>query len=232
MSVHPSPDHLSTSPTSVVSALNERRFHREKHIAGCDDLSSNLSLGLEEFLHALPNTIHSAHSDLGHCDGETDPIAALFRRLDVNRSEWDRFEFFDSSRNYTRNLISTDGDTYTLILLCWNAGKESPIHDHPCDGCYMRVLEGSIRESRYFRNENEDKLDCTADEIFKEGDLAFIKDSIGYHKIGNPTKDIPAVTMHLYSPPFQRCQIWPDPSHASRSSSASMCYYSEYGRLM
>lgn len=25
--------------------------------------------------------------------------------------------------------------TFTLLLLCWNPGKESPIHDHPCDGC-------------------------------------------------------------------------------------------------
>ena len=58
---------------------------------------------------------------------------------------------------------------------------------------------------------------------------AFIKDSMGYHRVGNPLKSTPAVTLHLYCPPFQQCKIWLDPSHASNPSKACMCNYSEYG---
>jgi hypothetical protein len=45
-----------------------------------------------------------------------------------------------------RNLIATDNETFTLMLLCWTPGKESPIHDHPCEGCWMRVVQGCVRE--------------------------------------------------------------------------------------
>jgi cysteine dioxygenase len=53
---------------------------------------------------------------------------------------------------------------------------------------------------------------------------------MGYHKVGNPDATLPAVTLHLYCPPFQKCKIWMDPKlQASKSSNACMCYYSEYG---
>ena len=52
----------------------------------------------------------------------------------MTQEEWEPYAFWDADKLYTRNLVSTDGESYTLLLLCWNPGKESPIHDHPCDG--------------------------------------------------------------------------------------------------
>ena len=37
-------------------------------------------------------------------------------------------------------VVSTDNRSYTLMLLCWTPYKESPIHDHPCDGCWLRLF--------------------------------------------------------------------------------------------
>ncbi|KAL7535306.1 hypothetical protein ACHAXR_008454 [Thalassiosira sp. AJA248-18] len=70
-------------------------------------------------------------------------------------------------KNYTRNLIATDNETFTLLLLCWNPGKCSPIHDHPCDGCWLRVCQGQIQETRYEINTETDNLDVTSDEVFE-----------------------------------------------------------------
>ena len=53
---------------------------------------------------------------------------------------------FDPTRPYTRNLIHTDHSSYTLLLLCWNPGQSSPIHNHPCDACWMKVLQGAVQE--------------------------------------------------------------------------------------
>lgn len=130
---------------------------------------------------------------------------------------------------------------------------------HRCDGCWLRVCEGSIQETRYKINGETDEMEVTSDEIFAGKQVvhvciknmnrachihiidnvmpfsqiiddapAFIKDSMGYHRIGNP-ESTPAVTLHLYCPPFQQCKIWLDPSHASNPSKACMCNYSEYG---
>lgn len=185
-------------------------------------------LTLEEFICQLPQTLTDGQNL------ETD-VLQLFRRLDLKKEDWIQFAKFEPSQKYTRNLVSSDGKTYTLLLLCWNPDKASPIHDHPCDGCWMKVCEGSVTEARYSKdsrnNTDEQQLVCTQDATFYEGAIAYIADWLGYHKIGNPSKSQPAVTLHLYSPPlpFDSCKIWLDPSKASKPSTAKICYHSVYG---
>lgn len=175
-----------------------------------------------------------------------DPVIQMFRHTHLSVDEWSRYAFFDSSRPYTRNLIATDNETYTLLLLCWNPQHESPIHDHPCDGCWLQVLQGTIQECRYSKND----LSCISDQTFGKGQIAYITDNMGYHKIGNPsTENQPAVSLHLYAPPIQQCRTWRLPdvedddeddddkkANDSGSSSTNMVcqnsvstHYSEYG---
>jgi len=134
------------------------------------------------------------------------------------------------TKKYTRNLIATDHTTFTLVLMCWNPGKESPIHDHPCDGCWMRVCEGSVEEYRYNKDESTDTLICSSHFVYKTGQLAYITDSMGYHKVGNSNSLKAATTMHLYMPPIQKCKVWPDPTKASSPSTSRLCFHSEYGQ--
>ena len=63
--------------------------------------------------------------------------------------ELKEYALLEPNKNYTRNLVATDDETYDLLLLCWNPGKQSPIHDHPCDGCRVRVCKGNVEETRY-----------------------------------------------------------------------------------
>jgi cysteine dioxygenase len=146
----------------------------------------------------------------------------------------------DPSKSYTRNLVATDHQTYTLLVLVWTPGKASAIHDHPCDGCWMRVLSGSIRECRYAPKGNAcvdggsdvsaTCLECIQDDVYREGQVLHIEDCLGYHKIENPSSTKPAVTMHLYSPPFERCRVWLDETSATSSRSSWVQYDSEYGQ--
>jgi len=55
----------------------------------------------------------------------------------------------------------------------------SPIHDHPCNGCWMRVLCGSVVETRYARDAATNKLKNTGECAAVEGDVIYIDDSIG-----------------------------------------------------
>jgi predicted metal-dependent enzyme (double-stranded beta helix superfamily) len=131
----------------------------------------------------------------------------IYSRLDISQQDWKPYEHFDTSKNYTRNLVATDHATYTVLVLCWNPHKESPIHDHPCDGCWVRVLQGSIQECRY--RSTPDGLTCYQDEVYSAPGVTHIDDTEGYHKIGNAGGQ-PAVTLHVYSPPFQSCRLWMD----------------------
>jgi len=58
--------------------------------------------------------------------------------------------------------VSTDDERYTLMVLCWNPQSVSPVHDHPCEGCFVRVLSGAIQETRYEWPEGSCKAACDA----------------------------------------------------------------------
>ena len=156
-------------------------------------------------------------------------VYSVHSRLQLEDHEWEQYAHFDSSRHYTRNLIATDGTSYTLLLLCWNPGMKSPIHDHPCDGCWMRVCRGNVQERRFVHDSNSEKLECIHDETYSEGQLAYVADWMGYHSVGNPSS-LPAVTLHLYSPPIQECKVWHSETCAPSTSTST--HYSEYGSLV
>jgi cysteine dioxygenase len=62
----------------------------------------------------------------------------------------------------------------------------------------------------------------------EKGDgIMFIEDSMGYHKVGCPSPNQTAVTMHLYSPPFKSCKIFLNEDR--KSCEANVCFYSMYG---
>ena len=91
----------------------------------------------------------------------------MYRQLTLTNNEINQYTFVDPNKHYTRNLIATDNKTYTLLLLCWNPNHSSPIHDHPCDGCWMKVVQGNIREQRYTEDTDSDLLMCVSDRVFK-----------------------------------------------------------------
>jgi Cysteine dioxygenase type I len=70
-------------------------------------------------------------------------------RLKLNAMEREHCTNFDATKDYTRNLVVTDNRYYTLLMLCWNPGRSSPVHNHPCDGCWMKVLKGRVQETLY-----------------------------------------------------------------------------------
>ncbi|KAF1321939.1 Cysteine dioxygenase, partial [Globisporangium splendens] len=146
--------------------------------------------------------------------------------LDGDMRELERFAFADTSKNYTRNLIATDNETYALILIVWNRGKYSPIHDHPCDGCWVKVIDGAINEVRYVSQDG--KLVESSNLTLDQG-VTYMDDSMGFHKIGNPSAAVDAITLHLYSPPYDKCRVWFDTENAEKSSVAHAYYFSEFG---
>ncbi|KAF0704761.1 Aste57867_7262 [Aphanomyces stellatus] len=157
-----------------------------------------------------------------------DEIEQALVAFDGNMEDLKRYAHFDPSRNYTRNLISTDNESYALMLLCWNKGKYSPIHDHPSDGCWVRHVQGTLNEVRYW-NDGEKLVETS--NVLITGGVSYMDDSLGLHKIGNPSSDVDAITLHLYAPPYDKCRLWFDPADASKSSTAVANFYSEYGAI-
>lgn len=56
------------------------------------------------------------------------------------------------------------------------------------------------------------------------------QDKIGLHRISNPSTEKGAVSLHLYTPPFQSCKTFEEKTGRARSS-GNCSFYSVRGRL-
>lgn len=176
----------------------------------------------------LVEDIHSILTTLGAKKGK-ELIMDAMGRLDLESGDLDRYKHFDSEKRYTRNLIATDNTTFTLMLLCWNAGKSSPVHDHPCLGCFMLCTEGQVREVRYCIQGEE--LVTTGEATANPGTVVFISDELGLHKVECPEGAGPSCTLHLYTPPYSKCKVWLN-ERVNKSCEPTVSYHSVYGEVV
>ena len=42
---------------------------------------------------------------------------------------------------------------------------------------------------------------------FQPDDVTYMSDELGLHRVENTSHSNPAVSLHLYSPPFKSCQV-------------------------
>jgi cysteine dioxygenase len=134
-------------------------------------------------------------------------IFEILNKINFQPTELSKYVHYDSVIPYTRNLIATDNENYTLLLLCWSPDRESKIHDHPCEGCFVRTLAGTIKESVYTIKDGE--IVFAREGTYGEGLTSFMSDEVGLHKIGNPHPTEGAMSLHLYVPPFRKCKVRP-----------------------
>jgi cysteine dioxygenase len=155
-----------------------------------------------------------------------DELVACFRRDEHGRDaaralggytrehdDWTRFVRFDPAL-YTRNLVSRN-EQFEMLVLCWSAGQESPIHDHSGQHCFMSVLQGRIEELQYGvpSEPGSGPLRQTGRRVFEPGEVAYIHDRIALHKV-RPYGAQPAVSLHLYARPIDVCQVFDEQTGA------------------
>ncbi len=106
---------------------------------------------------------------------------------------------------YTRNCIVRT-DKYELILLCWEAGQETPVHCHGGEECWVKVLEGAVQEFRHFKDKDGNVIQ-EHDMTMEPGKMSYMNDEMGFHSLHN-IADGRSVTLHLYMNPITHCTAW------------------------
>ncbi|GAB7351203.1 hypothetical protein MBLNU459_g1643t1 [Dothideomycetes sp. NU459] len=138
-------------------------------------------------------------------DVDPDHLKALMEKYTSNPDEWTRYAGADPSRNYTRNLVDNVNGRANLVLIVWNPGKGSPIHDHANAHCVMKILKGSLTETMFHipdaHHQPGTPLETKKETIYSPDQVAYISDKIGLHRISNPDPHSNAVSLHLYTPP-------------------------------
>lgn len=112
---------------------------------------------------------------------------------------------------YERILLHADNTRdYAVYILNWTNGASSPIHDHPSNGCCMKVLVGQVCEEMYsYKHSVNDEVYTKFDvcrkgppTLYKPSNCAiFISNQLGAHKITEVSQTPKgSITLHIYSP--------------------------------
>lgn len=92
---------------------------------------------------------------------------------------------------YNRNVLYRD-ELFEILVLVWDKNVESPVHDHPDNGCCLKILKGELKETKFKKNGDIE------DNYIKNNDISYIDNTIGIHKI--KALDY-TYSIHVYSPP-------------------------------
>ncbi|KAI6188215.1 Cysteine dioxygenase [Aphelenchoides besseyi] len=160
----------------------------------------------------------------------TEEIREILETYSSNRADWKKYAHFDPHR-YTRNLVDAGNGKYNLMILCWAPGLGSNIHDHQNSHCFVKVLDGTLRETRFAWPDEENKegpmkeISCLDSQI---NDVTYMSDELGLHRMENPSHVENAISLHLYIPPYSECQTFDQ--RTGTKSKAVVTFYTKYGR--
>jgi len=130
-------------------------------------------------------------------------------------TDWTKYAVWDPYR-YTRNLVG-DNDQFNLILLCWSEGNASSIHDHTGSECIMKCMQGTVKETRYaWPTKKRVKMNETGATEATEGDVVWINDDMGLHRVENPSLTDKLATLHFYWPPIKECLVFDEDTSKAR----------------
>ncbi len=149
----------------------------------------------------------SSVQELIECFDDADPLeqAKIIKNIDIPLEEYEEYASWRSDC-YTRNCLARTED-YEFILLCWDDNCDTPIHDHAGQNCWVRQVDGVLQETRYSGNAEDLNIESVGD--LNPGQISYMNDELGYHKIANVSGD-KAMTLHVYVKPIEECMVWND----------------------
>jgi len=146
-------------------------------------------------------------------------------------ADWEMYAHYDPEK-LTRNLVDTGNGKYNLILVCWEGGHKSTIHDHSNCHCFMRQLKGSLDEIRYDWPDPKAPDDAPLTETSRSKlccpGVSYMNDEIGLHRMENASQVERAVSLHLYCPPFNACKVFDRES--GKHIKCPVTFWSKYGK--
>ncbi|XP_025060402.1 cysteine dioxygenase type 1 isoform X2 [Alligator sinensis] len=105
----------------------------------------------------------------------------------------------------------------------------SSIHDHTDSHCFMKILQGNLKETLFEwpGKKGTGEMTKKSERVLRENQCAYINDSIGLHRVENTSHTESAVSLHLYSPPFDSCNTFDQ--RTGHKHKVKMTFYSQFG---
>ncbi|KAJ5831819.1 hypothetical protein N7474_000130 [Penicillium riverlandense] len=137
-------------------------------------------------------------------DVDEEYLISLAQKYASQPSDWAKYFYNDTSKNYTRNAIENINRKANILLLVWNPGKGSPIHDHANAHCIMKILAGELEETVYHMPDQDAEtkapLEIKSQKVYRSNEVTYISDDIGLHRVRNPSNNKYLTLTSVYPP--------------------------------
>jgi cysteine dioxygenase len=158
----------------------------------------------------------------------------VYSYLSANPVELDSAQkyLFWNDGFYTRNLVYKD-QRFEMMTVCWEPGQASRVHNHSDQNCWMTVPVGRLKGQNFAIEAIDEstgycKLRETVDFELSDCLAAKVELEEPIHQILNISDDR-AVSIHIYSKPFDRCLSYCRDTHTYKE--VQLYYTSIDGKL-
>jgi len=132
---------------------------------------------------------------------------------------------------YGRRLLHHDpAGAYSIVLMIWDSGQGTPLHDHSGMWCVEGVCQGRITVSNYDRLPNLDSgcdlFDFELKEVMEAGvgEAGRLIPPFDYHTIHNGGSEL-AATIHVYGGEVLKCNTFlPQEGGGYQLEVRQLCY--------
>ena len=108
-----------------------------------------------------------------------------------------------SANHYARRLLyKCPHDFYSVVIMVWDRGQGTGLHDHSGSWCVEGVYKGKVQVESYEMTENDGngyyEFKYQGEMIQGAGKAGALIPPFEYHILSNPFEEV-AITIHVYS---------------------------------
>ncbi|MEO9871998.1 cysteine dioxygenase [Ekhidna sp.] len=156
-------------------------------------------------------TVNQLVSALDECTRNKSHILDVMSKTAIQRTEFERYYSWNDDR-YTRNVLARNKE-FEVLLVCWERGQSSPIHDFNAQEAWIHPIEGMLREERYKINFDDEKLEKVSSVLLGTNEFSYMK-QVGIHKYSNAYSNR-SVTLNIYRKPVTQWHVYKETSSDS-----------------
>lgn len=146
----------------------------------------------------------------GRCDKVKELLEGVFRSgEDLIPAEFLR----PAPDKYARRLLHRDpAGRYSVVVMVWDVGQGTYLHDHAGEWCVECVYRGKIAVTSYdlIGDENDPVVQFRQEKTVHAGvgEAGALIPPFEYHTIANALTDQPSATVHVYGHELTWCNIF------------------------
>lgn len=161
-----------------------------------------------ETIQQLVETLKNKPSDSGYLN--------IIKSINIPQQEFERFYTWNDE-HYTRNCLIKTAD-FELLLICWEKGQQSPIHDFDSHEAWIHTIHGQLKEERFRITKNV--LEKVSSVLLGTSEFSYMSDPIDIHRYTN-SYESRTVSLNLYAKPIKKWKEYNEKTEESIEKTTS-----------